>query len=260
MRHPSVAALAVAAVSFLAVGGAVAANSTTPDITYYACAKDGKVQPGTIQLDTAPTCKSRTVLVQWNARGPQGIQGPAGAPGAKGDTGATGPQGPAGSAGPVGPVGPAGPQGETGTAGPQGLAGPAGPVGPAGPQGETGTVGPQGPAGPAGPVGPAGPQGPQGAPGDLSSAFGVETQWAAAGRGWECTIGEIILQAGAITNGALANGQLLPIAQNTALFSLLGTTYGGDGRTNFALPDLGDAAPNGLTYSICTEGIYPSRP
>jgi microcystin-dependent protein len=37
---------------------------------------------------------------------------------------------------------------------------------------------------------------------------------------------------------ALCNGQLIPIAQNTALFSLLGTTYGGDGRTNFALPDL----------------------
>ena len=37
---------------------------------------------------------------------------------------------------------------------------------------------------------------------------------------------------------ALANGQLLSISQNTALFSLLGTTYGGDGRTNFALPDL----------------------
>ena len=34
------------------------------------------------------------------------------------------------------------------------------------------------------------------------------------------------------------NGQLLPIAQNTALFSLLGTTFGGDGRTTFALPDL----------------------
>ena len=37
---------------------------------------------------------------------------------------------------------------------------------------------------------------------------------------------------------ALCDGQLLPIAQNTALFSLLGTTYGGDGRTTFALPDL----------------------
>jgi microcystin-dependent protein len=37
---------------------------------------------------------------------------------------------------------------------------------------------------------------------------------------------------------AFCNGQILSIAQNTALFSLLGTTYGGDGRVNFALPDL----------------------
>jgi microcystin-dependent protein len=37
---------------------------------------------------------------------------------------------------------------------------------------------------------------------------------------------------------ALCDGQLLPIAQNTALFSLLGTSFGGDGRTTFALPDL----------------------
>ena len=37
---------------------------------------------------------------------------------------------------------------------------------------------------------------------------------------------------------ALCNGQLLPINQNQALFSLLGTTYGGNGQTTFALPDL----------------------
>lgn len=42
---------------------------------------------------------------------------------------------------------------------------------------------------------------------------------------------------------ALCNGQLLPIAQNTALFSLLGTTYGGDGRSTFGLPDLRDRGP-----------------
>src|SRR5512137_1057269 len=42
---------------------------------------------------------------------------------------------------------------------------------------------------------------------------------------------------------ALCNGQLLPISQNTALFSLLGTTYGGDGRSTFALPDLQGRAP-----------------
>ena len=42
---------------------------------------------------------------------------------------------------------------------------------------------------------------------------------------------------------ALANGQLLPINQNQALFSLLGTTFGGDGRVNFALPDIRGRTP-----------------
>ena len=42
---------------------------------------------------------------------------------------------------------------------------------------------------------------------------------------------------------ALCNGQLLPINQNQALFSLLGTTYGGDGRVNFALPNLQGMTP-----------------
>ena len=43
---------------------------------------------------------------------------------------------------------------------------------------------------------------------------------------------------------ATCNGQLLPINQNQALFSLLGTTYGGNGQTNFALPNLQGRAPN----------------
>src|SRR3970282_1588490 len=42
---------------------------------------------------------------------------------------------------------------------------------------------------------------------------------------------------------ALCDGQLMPISQNTALFSLLGTTYGGDGKSTFALPDLQGSAP-----------------
>lgn len=53
-------------------------------------------------------------------------------------------------------------------------------------------------------------------------------------------IGQIILFSGnfAPRSWALCEGQLLSISQHTALFSLLGTTYGGDGRTTFALPDL----------------------
>lgn len=42
---------------------------------------------------------------------------------------------------------------------------------------------------------------------------------------------------------AWCNGQLIPISQNTALFALLGTTYGGDGKSNFALPDLQGSTP-----------------
>ncbi len=62
-------------------------------------------------------------------------------------------------------------------------------------------------------------------------------------------IGEIMLFAGNFEpkNWAFCNGQLLPIAQNTALFSILGTTYGGDGITTFALPDLRDAVPVGMS-------------
>ena len=58
-------------------------------------------------------------------------------------------------------------------------------------------------------------------------------------------VGEIRTFAGnfAPVGWAFCYGQLIPISQNTALFSLLGTTYGGDGRTNFALPDLRGRAP-----------------
>src|SRR5579862_3973134 len=42
---------------------------------------------------------------------------------------------------------------------------------------------------------------------------------------------------------AFCDGQILPLSQNTALFSLLGTTYGGDGKSNFALPNMQGSAP-----------------
>jgi Phage Tail Collar Domain len=195
---------------------------------------------------------------------PPGVPGPAGPQGAAGATGATGPQGVAGTDGTNGtnvltssgaPTGPC----TTGDADIDITTGDVwkcntsvwtstgssieGPQGAPGPQGATG---PQGPAGPAGPAG-------------TSAAFGTDTQQAQAGNGAECTVGQIILSAGAVANGMPANGQLLQISQNTALFDLLGTTYRGDGTTTFALPDLGGAAPNGLTYSICTSGVFPAR-
>ena len=53
---------------------------------------------------------------------------------------------------------------------------------------------------------------------------------------------------------AMCNGQLLPISQNTALFSLLGTTYGGDGKTTFALPNLQGSAP--MHWGQSSTGTY----
>lgn len=52
-------------------------------------------------------------------------------------------------------------------------------------------------------------------------------------------------------------GQLLPIMQHTAVFSLVGDRFGGDGRISFALPN--PAAPQGLRYGFCERGIFPAR-
>jgi microcystin-dependent protein len=63
------------------------------------------------------------------------------------------------------------------------------------------------------------------------------------------------------------DGKILRIDQNQALFSLMGTTYGGDGMRTFALPDLRDREPvqkesgrSGPRYIICVDGFYPDRP
>ncbi|MFN8498224.1 MAG: tail fiber protein [Anaerolineae bacterium] len=59
---------------------------------------------------------------------------------------------------------------------------------------------------------------------------------------------------------AFCEGQLLPISQNMPLFSLLGTTYGGDGRTTFALPDLKGKEPHpNMHYCIALMGVWPPR-
>ena len=64
-------------------------------------------------------------------------------------------------------------------------------------------------------------------------------------------------------NWAQCNGQLMQISQNTAVFSLVGTMYGGDGQTTFGLPNLTAANPlaseGAVGYCICISGIYPQR-
>jgi microcystin-dependent protein len=56
---------------------------------------------------------------------------------------------------------------------------------------------------------------------------------------------------------ATCEGQLLPIDEHTALFSLLGTRFGGDGVREFALPDLRGKAPPNLQFCIALRGVYP---
>jgi hypothetical protein len=79
----------------------------------------------------------------------------------------------------------------------------------------------------------------------------------------ECYLGEVrsfaFYQSKIELEGFVrADGQLLQIRENEALFSLLGDRYGGDSRTTFAVPQLN--SPNEkLVHYICTEGIYPSR-
>ena len=56
---------------------------------------------------------------------------------------------------------------------------------------------------------------------------------------------------------ATCEGQLLEMDENRALFALLGTKFGGDGVSTFALPDLRGEAPPNLQYCIALQGIYP---
>lgn len=73
-------------------------------------------------------------------------------------------------------------------------------------------------------------------------------------------IGQIILfPSGWAPRGwAACEGQKLAVSQNDALFSIIGNRFGGDGRATFALPDLRDRAPKGLSYCMALAGIYPS--
>lgn len=98
-----------------------------------------------------------------------------------------------------------------------------------------------------------------------SSLFGSPVATSAdGGSDSSCVVAEIKLIAGNRypSDWHLADGSLLPISSNVTLFSLLGTSYGGNGTTNFALPDLRGAEPKGrgpagVNYFICTSGVFP---
>jgi len=85
----------------------------------------------------------------------------------------------------------------------------------------------------------------------IIALYGIYPSQTSGGDYTEQIVGEIRLFAGnfAPDGFAFCQGQLLQISSNTALFALLGTTYGGDGVTTFALPDLRGAVPVGFGVS-----------
>lgn len=230
------------------------------------------------------------------AAGPAGPAGPSGPKGDQGNQGSIGAMGPAGPAGPKGDqgnqglIGDMGPAGPAGPAGPSGAVGPAGTTGPKGDQGNAGPAGTMGLPGPMGAMGAMGPPGPIGATGAaaptftcpsgeavLSTAFASCGKPSPAGFGTanpsmsgdlggfyggqiDCFLGEVRLFANTfIPTGWMAtHGQTININNEIALFSLLGTVYGGNGMTTFKLPDLRAAAPDSTTYAICVRGVFPS--
>jgi len=137
-----------------------------------------------------------------------------------------------------------------------------------GPKGDQGPAGPAGPAGGAGSPGPAGPPGPPGSVDPSVTAFigrfgdgGISDTPSGTGCFTDGYIGQVFLFAGSFPprGTVFAHGQVLSISQNTALFSLLGTRYGGNGTTTFALPDMRGLEPAGVNYVICLGGIFPTR-
>ncbi|CAO1653972.1 phage tail protein [Salinibacterium sp. NYA9b] len=189
------------------------------------------------------------------ADGTNGLKGADGLDGAAGATGADGAAGLTGANGAQGPKGDAGDRGDTGPLGAPGADGAVGPMGPRGPVGDTGAVGAQGVQGLTGATGATGPAGNS----LLAAEFGTRTGAARDSPGNSCTLGTLSLTASAYAgNGLVADGRLLNTSSNPALFSLIGTTYGGDGYETFGLPDMSDITPNDMTWMICHQGIFPS--
>src|SRR5271163_735773 len=180
------------------------------------------------------TCPPGYTLTELGAQAPQGVTGATGSTGATGETGATGSPGSNGATGETGPTGATGATGPAGTNGATGATGSAGELTKA----EADTLY------------------------ESKSNFGGpnEGDVIEGGGGAEyCILGEVKLLAGnAYPNGTVpAEGQLLSIASNAALFSLLGTNYGGNGTTDFALPNLRSLGPADTHYVICLQGVFP---
>jgi hypothetical protein len=267
LRQQPIALLAL----FVAMGGTSFAAVNAKDSeskVIIGCVGDRSGQLRVV--DSAVRCGSRETAISFNREGEQGKAGKSGARGKAGDDGADGRAGASGAAGADGADGATGPAGADGATGPDGADGPTGPAGPAASDSPSDlltalrTV-----DGPTSGLDADTLDGVQASALLTNSGFGAlfgigsqaTTISGAPGGDSVCVIGAIALTAANFPppNTMFAAGQTLPIAQYSALYSLLGTTYGGNGTTNFQVPDLRAQAPGKTNYTMCMNGDYPSR-
>jgi hypothetical protein len=294
MRLPQHSTVVSYLALFVALGGsAYAVSTSTPTGVLKACVAN---QTGAMRLLRQGSCKHSEHMVKWN------IAGPAGPAGAQGGQGAQGPPGPAGTVDtsnfyteaesdarylPIG--GTAADSSELGGVAASGYLAAGGTAADSSELGgvlASGYLTTDGTAADSSQLGgvaaseyltktgtaansselggsPSSAFEPAANFGSSSLSFGEGNQTGAT-----CTVGEVVLDAGVVyaNNWLPADGQLIPISGNTALFSLVGIIYGGNGTTNFGLPNLsyldprsegdGSAAPQ---YIICVSGTFPGE-
>jgi hypothetical protein len=283
LRQQPIALLAL----FVALGGtsfaAVSAKGASSNVVL-GCVGDRTGQLRVV--DSAVRCGSRETPISFNR---EGDQGKTGARGKAGDDGTNGRTGAAGKDGATGAAGPAGIAGANGAAGRDGATGPSGQSGAPGADGADGVDGAPGAPG----------ADASDTPSELLTALatvdgtgsgldadtldgvnssalltttgfgalfgtGIQTEARNPGPGAGddiCTIGAVSLTAADFPppNTMFAAGQTLQIAQNTTLFAILSNRYGGNGTSNFMVPDLRQQAPGKTSYVLCFAGEFPAR-
>jgi hypothetical protein len=242
-------AFLVATVGFPTSAEAQTDTATEPQ---YACYVAGTGSIYRIRTaDTPPECRS-DLHVEFVLN----LAGPPGAPGATGAPGETGPAGLPGAAGLPGEPGL-----RCWDLNENGFPDPDEDINGDGVWDVIDCIGPTGSAGATGAEGARGPRGQHAMfPGRHGPDQAGQNFPIGSSGGGEPFLGEILMVSfrRAPAGWAPAGGQLLPINQNQALFALLGTQFGGDGRITFALPDLRGYAPACTLYVIALQGIFPS--
>ncbi len=278
MRLPRHSTVAAYLALFVALGGsAYAVTSSTPTGVLRACVSN---RTGAMRLLREGSCKPSEHMVSWNIAGSAGPAGAAGAQGSQGPQGVQGPTGPTGTVEtgnsytkaesdsrylPIdGTAADSADLGGVPASGYLAIDGTAANSSELGGVAASGYLTSTGTAANSSELGGSSASAfePSGNFGDSSLTFGQGNDTGAT-----CTVGEVVLDAGVVyaNNWLPADGRVIPISGNTALFSLVGISYGGNGTTNFGLPNLSYLDPHSQgssaapQYIICVSGTFPGE-